>query len=175
MALVYISIFLVAVIAILYQLELSYDPLLASASVTLMRDREDSFKYAANIPHYEKWTLMVSKAEEVNRSHLTMGKIFNLYSEIPILGRQEIPTKVVVYKPYHRFDLQTHGKLLEMRISMNFSDFHRDSFPHTRLDCSIHSKRRGLLYYSTIAQGLRFILKSQLRGSLLNMKLFLQT
>lgn len=55
MALFYIiSILVVAVLAILYQVELNYDPMLASASVTLMRNREDSFKYATNIPQYEK-------------------------------------------------------------------------------------------------------------------------
>lgn len=93
---------------------------------------------------------MISAAEEVNKTRLSMGKTFNLYSDIPLIGRQVIPTKVVVYKPYHRLDLQTHAKFLEMRISMNFTDKIRDDFPFTKLDCSIHSKRRSLLYYVSI-------------------------
>lgn len=175
MALIHISVILVAVTAVLYQLEVSFEPLVASGTVILMRNREDSFKYAANVPHYHKWTLMVSSAEEVSTSHMKAGKTFHLYSDIPLLGRQEIPTKVVVYKPYHRLDIQTHLHLLEMRISMNFTDTHKDDVPFTKLDCAIHAKRRSYLYYSTLLQGLRFVMKSQLKGSLLNMKLLLQT
>lgn len=54
MALIHISVILVAVTAVLYQLEVSFDPLVASGTVILMRNREDSFKYAANVPHYHK-------------------------------------------------------------------------------------------------------------------------
>ncbi|XP_030835476.1 uncharacterized protein LOC100893658 [Strongylocentrotus purpuratus] len=170
---VILFIVMVVLVAILAQLELESEPLIAQRSATLSSDKHETFRMVTDLQGFHKWmTFVVYVAEDLDTSpQVKMGKPFRMYASSPI-GKIEIPATITKHQYPSRVEFETKGTMMSVKSNFNIEDGEMAGF--SKLTWKIHAKRKSYLYWVTVVQPLKFILSQQVTASLFNLKVLMQ-
>ncbi|XP_071808562.1 uncharacterized protein [Asterias amurensis] len=158
-------------IAVLYQVELDYDPLIVQEKAVVARSPEDVFKFMSDIFNYPEWTGIIKRIVPLDDSSLGVGKTFHMHMSVPI-GLKRYHTVVQSYKP---------GSLLALTIDMEFLhptvviEVNEDERPGmSKVTMKVYSSRRSYLFRGTLLPISKFVITGHLQGALFHMKLLMQ-
>nr|XP_054773079.1 uncharacterized protein LOC129281162 [Lytechinus pictus] len=160
-------------LAILAQLELVSEPLIAQRSATISSDKYETFRMVTDLHRYHKWmSFIVYVAEDLDTSpQMKIGKPFRLYASSPV-GKIELSAMISKHHSPSQYEFETKGALFGVRSNMEIVDGKMAGF--SKLTWKIHAKRKSYLYWITVVQPLKFILSQQVTASLFNLKVLMQ-
>ncbi|XP_038060651.1 uncharacterized protein LOC119731547 [Patiria miniata] len=162
---------IVTAIALLYQLELDYDPLIVQRSAVVARNTDDVFKYLKEVVDYPKWTGFVHHVEPLDNSAFGIGKSYHVHLRVPT-GLNRYHTLVRTYTPNSELAFDLDMDLLQPIVVIEVTEGAKPGL--SKVSLSIYSQRRSYLFRSTILPVARFVITGHLQGALFHMKLLMQ-
>ncbi|XP_033114189.1 uncharacterized protein LOC117114608 [Anneissia japonica] len=163
-----ICVVLVAISAVLSQLEVSYDPLIVSKSVVLAKTPKQVFYYVADFHNHNKWIGGISKTEELDGSLMGEGKLFHQMVETPFVGEVRHQIEILQYNPPSKVVYNSDMELLKPRIELEITP--GSKVGHTRLTWKTYSRRRSYLFCVTVLPISQYISNENLRSTLFNLR-----
>ncbi|XP_067124298.1 uncharacterized protein [Centruroides vittatus] len=160
---------IVAVMAILYQLEVKQNKWVTSKSILLKSKVDDAFSFITTVDYMRKWFPFASYVKEADDRPLDIGKKYYAIYEIPIWGEYAVVYKVVDYSSKRRIVVES-DIFLRPRVEFDFLEVKENE---TKFTITILNQSLSYLFQYTLGPILYFLNNQKLQNSLFLLRMVL--
>lgn len=132
---------IIAVSAILYQLEVKQNKWVTSKSIHLKSKLDDAFSFITTVDYMRKWFPFATYVKEADDRPLDVGKKYYAIYDIPVWGEYTVVYKVVEYSKNHI--AAESDTFLKPRVEFDFLEVKENE---CKVTITILSRRLSYLY-----------------------------